>query len=218
MTRAVILDFDGTLIDSLTQGITLMKRIVATLGCREPDWEHVRRRWGTYFRNLLAEVLPGVDVEVFHEHWRALEKECTHGYPAYPGARATVEILRARGLATALHTNRGPAERLDDRLREANLPRTLFDVIHTPGDGTPPKPHPDSLRAVLQKLARHADLRDPQSACVVSDHTDDARMALEVGCRFVGVLTGAASRADFERFGMRVTIVKSIADVPPILD
>ncbi|TSC72107.1 MAG: Uncharacterized protein G01um101438_735 [Parcubacteria group bacterium Gr01-1014_38] len=214
MIRAAVLDFDGTLIDSLTQGITLMKRIVATLGCQEPDWEYVRRRWGTYWRVLLADALPDADVEVFHEHWRVLEQECTDGYPPYPGARATVETLRARGLATALHTNRGPSGRLDDRLREANLPRTLFDVIHTPEDGTPPKPHPDSLRAVLHKL----NLRDPRSAYVVSDHTDDAHMAREVGCRFIGVLTGAANRADFERFGAHVTIVDSIADVPGIVD
>lgn len=42
--RAVVFDFDGTLIDSLTEGIALMKLVVQELGYSPPDWKLVRRR------------------------------------------------------------------------------------------------------------------------------------------------------------------------------
>lgn len=157
-------------------------------------------------------------MELFHAAWRRLEQTRVGRFPPYRGAREAVETLRGRGLATALHTNRGRAERLDDRLREAELPRELFDVVHTPEDGGSRKPNVRSLQAVLTRLAEKADIRDPACSCVVSDQTQDADMALACGCRFIGVLTGAATHEDFEPFRKRgVIVVPSIADVPDII-
>lgn len=216
--RAVVFDFDGTLIDSLTEGMAIMKQVVRVIGCAEPDWRLVRKRWGMYWEQLLREMFPAVDLREFRSAWRLLTRSRRTRYPPYPGARTSVETLRQAGYVLALHTNRGPSERLEERLQEAELPRALFHFVRTPEDGTPPKPDIRSLQVVLQHLADTFDIRDAARTCVVSDQTADADMALDCGCACIGVLTGASAQEDFTPYEKRgVIIVPSIADVPDVV-
>lgn len=216
--RAVVFDFDGTLIDSLTEGIAIMKQIVRVIGCAEPDWCLVRKRWGLYWEQLVREVFPAVDPLEFRSAWSVLDRSRRGRFPPYPGARTSVEALRKAGYVLALHTNRGPSEHLDERLQEADLPRELFHFVRTPEDGIPLKPDSRSLQVVLQHLADTYGIRDAARTCVVSDQTFDAEMALNCGCAFIGVLTGAATREDFAPYEKRgVIVVPSVADVPDVV-
>jgi len=216
--RAVVFDFDGTLIDSLTEGIAIMKQVVQVIGCLEPDWRLVRKHWGMHWEQLVQEVFPAADPREFHSAWRLLARSRRSRFPPYLGARTSVEALRETGYVLALHTNRGPSERLEERLQEAELPRALFHFIQTPEDGTPPKPDIRSLQAVLQQLADTYHIRDPARTCVVSDQTLDADMALNCGCACIGVLTGASAQEDFAPYEKRgVIVVPSIADVPDVV-
>lgn len=216
--QAVILDLDGTLIDSLTEGLQVLREVIQLLKLPPLPWEHVRRRWGTYWQHLIQEFIPGVDMETFRAHWNSVEGNRRTRYPAHLGARATIDELRDAGYTLILHTNRGAAERLDERLGEAQLPRELFDIVHTPEDGASWKPDVRSLQDVLTRVADTAGIRDPASSCVVSDQVQDAAMALACGCRFIGVLTGAATHEDFKPLQERgVIVVPSIADVPDVM-
>lgn len=215
--RAVVLDLDGTLIDSYTSGVRLMQRVYADLGHAPPDWNLVRRLWGTYWPTLLEMVSPQVDRERFHRRWRELEATERLECPPIPGAREAVMRLREKGLHVVLHTNRGKRERLDARLEEAGLHYpNLFLFTHTPDHGTPPKPNPDSLRGVLRRLVPHG-VASSKYVITVSDQAQDAEMACACEVGFIGVLTGAATSEDFEPFGKKVAVVSSIADVPNVI-
>lgn len=212
---ATVFDLDGTLL-SIEHGLLFAQRVFKELKYPSPDWTRVRRLWGTPWRPLLDLVAPEADYESVQRKWRELEAAEGCAWPAIPGASVVLRELRRRGLPIVLHTNRSTHQRLDERLRDADLPRGLFTFIHTPEDGVA-KPHPDALRGVLTRLNGHGCI-SPDRVVIVSDQTQDADMTFTCGCRFIGVCTGAAAEEDFAPYKDRgAIVVPSITDVPDIL-
>lgn len=219
---AVIFDLDGTLIDSFTFGYKALCHAAAACGLTPPPHDLVRSRWGTFWPQLFASLFPGASSETattLIEAWRAYEHVHPPTCPAIPGARGALQRIRAAGAITVLLTNRTRREGLEDRLMDAGIDQSLFKFIRFPMDAIPPKPHRRALDAVLDLLWCQFGIRNPASVCMVSDQQEDAIMAFACGCGFVGVLTGASTREDFERFDGRgvLCIADSIADVPAAL-
>lgn len=217
--RAVVCDFDGTLIDSPTTMIPIIITIAQRLGLSAPSEAAVRRLWGMDFRAMLEQFWEPRFSKALHAALRSHLTDHPVRCSAYPGARETIRGLRRDGRAVVLHTNRRPEEHLDARLRDAGFGPEDFDLIAASREGIPPKPDPQSLLRVLHNLLTHCRINAHEEVCVVSDQTSDGEMALQCNCRFVGVLTGAASKEDFEPYLNRgIRVVRSIADAPGALD
>lgn len=217
MIRAVVFDFDGTLIDSLTALIPVVQHVAKTLGLHVPSFEEIRPLWGFDPDLLIGTLWPTVDARAFHTAWKEHERTHQLHCPPYPGAIAAIRRLRDREKVTVLHTNRGV--NLTERMRDAGFDASLFDFVQPRLDGVPPKPDVRALGRVLAHLAEVFGIAPPETTCVVSDQVHDANMALACGCRFIGVLTGAATEEDFAPLHTRgIIVVPSIADVPSALD
>lgn len=220
MIQSVVLDFDGTIIDSKTAGVRIFRQLAEEFGqpLSPAHAALLPGMWGTHWKDLLSRLLPSLEPSAFMARWLELERERPAQYPPYPGARIAIETLRHRGHFLVLHTNRGWTEALGERLVEAAISRYWFDLIVT-SDEAPPKPAPRALKAVLERLGEAYGVEDnPAAVCVVSDTAGDAEMTLACGCQFIGVLTGAATPEDFAAFGRRIMVVRSIADVPRALE
>ncbi|MDP3685247.1 MAG: HAD family hydrolase [bacterium] len=221
MILAVISDLDGTLIDSLTEGIQSVQHVAHVLEWRVPHRDEVRRQWGRPLRLMLEHLWPGQNHAKFLETRDTLAHESDARHPVYPGVFETLQRLRQQGKIVGLHTNRTWAhDALKTRLQISGFGTDAFAFIHTPENGVPPKPDPRSLLALLSYLERQHRVRKRNEVCFVSDHPDDADMALiKCGVRFAGVLTGAATRDDFALHGVPdSSIVPSIAELPELLD
>lgn len=217
--RAVVCDFDGTLIDSPTAMIPIIITIAQKLGLTVPSEAAVRCLWGMDFRAMLERFWEPPFSKVLHAALRSHLTDHPVHCPAYPGACETIRGLRRDGRAVVLHTNRRPEENLDARLWEAGFELKDFDLIAASREGIPRKPDPQSLLRVLHHLLTHCRITAHEEVCVVSDQTGDGEMALACNCRFVGVLTGAATQQDFEPYLDRgICVVRSIADAPRELD
>jgi HAD superfamily hydrolase (TIGR01509 family) len=169
--NAVILDVDGTLVDSVEAyhalaeqagrscGITIAPGIVRyALNVNHP----------TSARRLLPEVL--------REHANI-----------FPNLRETLEKLRARGLKLGIVTgSQGGSLQL---LHEAGL-TDFFEVIITGGDVEKPKPDPEGLLRCLSLLGVQ-----PGEAVYVGDTPIDVRASQAAGMATIAVLSGAGDSA-----------------------
>jgi phosphoglycolate phosphatase len=132
-----------------------------------------------------------------------------------PGAEQILKELRAAGLKVCLATGFSPVTR--DAILQALGWGGLIDLALSPADtgsaGFPGRgrPYPDLPLTALLRLRGDS----VGSLAVVGDTPTDIECGLRAGAGLVaGVLTGMATRADFEQAGAPL-ILDTIADLLP---
>ncbi|HEX3469053.1 MAG TPA: HAD family hydrolase [Candidatus Elarobacter sp.] len=175
MTRALLFDIDGTLIDSNDAHARAWVAALAEAGYDVP-FERIRPLIGMGGDKLLPPVVPGASDET--EPGRTIarrrgeifkERELSQLRPTR-GARELLETVRARGLLVVIATSAKKSE-LDDLLARGDL-GPLVDVASTSDDAGESKPDPDIIQAALDK----ADVR-AQDAVMIGDTKYDVTAA-----------------------------------------
>ena len=193
---AVLLDIDGTLVDSNYLHVHAWVRAFADVG-RPVDAWRIHRRIGMGSSLLLAELL-GDDADRLADE--AKERHSEHYAELaplqrlLPGGRELVVALAERGLRPVLATSAAPEELA--RLREV---LDVDDVVHgitSDQDVDAAKPEPDLVQAALDVAGT-----PPQRALMVGDSVWDVRAAARAGVRCLGVLTGGTSAAELTAEG-----------------
>ena len=193
--RLVVFDWDGTLMDSIG---TIVECTLAAIGdvpeAPRPEPARVREASGLGLIQTMHRFFPHGELELFErvahayrERWHA---EYKHRVELLPGARETVERLRAEGYLVGVATAKS-------RLGlERELEMTgLGALVHASRTVTeaPSKPAPGMLLQLFEELEV-----DAAQAVMVGDTAWDLQMAAAAGCAGVGVLTGGHSRAQLE--------------------
>jgi HAD superfamily hydrolase (TIGR01509 family) len=213
--RAVLLDLDGTIADSIDFFFGLTCQVLAEANVAPPPRAEVLAAiacGGTPppLRFLPADFpdrdtfLQGVYLRLWPE-W--LERYGTEVHPL-PGACEAVEALHRRGLALAIVTSSVGELPFLDRWQI----RRYFSVIIGRGDVKQIKPHPEPLISGLSRLAVSAD-----QALNVGDTPLDVRAGRAAGVMTIGVLTGAGTAAELQAEGARA-ILPSLAELPDFLE
>ncbi len=204
MLEAVIFDLDGTIIALMlplskmrndTKKFYLEKGIPPHLLDSTDGISSSTMKARAYFRN------DGMS----EEEWQQLQKEVDvvlnkHESDAasevrlLDGARSVVQYVSDMGLKTAILTNNG-REAVDRILDQIDVEH-LFDVIQTRNESPNPKPFPDGLLRVLERL----DVQS-QEAVYVGDATIDAEAAKRADIAFWGVATGEVKKEDLLEAG-----------------
>jgi len=176
--RAVLFDWDGTLLDSYHADsqayLALFRKMGIDWGLAEltahysPDWYSVYRAAG----------LPRRHWDEADRTWR--EHYAQHKPQLISGARRVLAALGRRhrlGLVTS-----GDRSRVTRQLREFRL-TTLFGARVCGGDTAQRKPHPAPLQLALRRMRL-----DPRVCVYVGDSPEDLQMARRAGVRAIGVL------------------------------
>jgi HAD superfamily hydrolase (TIGR01509 family) len=212
MTPTVVLDIDGTLVDTNYQHALAWQRALREHGEQVPAWR-IHRHIGMGGDQLVAAVA-GDEVERrAGDAIRAAEgeryQELIDEVEPLPGARALLVALRERG-ATVVLASSAKAGEVDVYLDMLDA-RELVDDWTTSADVEATKPEPDLLRAALDKAGSDGD------AVLIGDSIWDCEAAARAEIPTIAVLTGGFSRGELLDAGATV-VHESVVEVRAFLD
>jgi len=183
--RAVLFDWDGTLVDSAEVSFRCYAQVFGAYGIAfdrarfaatySPDW----------YQTYEAVALP-------REHWSAADARWVELYgeeraELLPGAGDGLARLRAAGLATALVTS-GSRPRIDRELAALGA-AGLFECVVCCEDVSSRKPDPAPLLLALERIGV-----EPAAAAYVGDSPEDILMARAAGAFALGIEGGFPNR------------------------
>jgi HAD superfamily hydrolase (TIGR01509 family) len=191
--RAVLLDVDGTLLDSNDAHARAWIDTLAESG-RPVEFETVRRLIGKGGDKLLPEVT-GIEIDSAEGKRLAKRRAAifTDRYlptlQPFPGTRALLERMKADGLALVIATSAKDAE-LEGLLDRAGI-ADLIEKEATSDDADASKPDPDIVEAALGKVKRDAD-----ECVMLGDTPYDVAAATAAGVRVIAFRCGGWHEAE----------------------
>jgi HAD superfamily hydrolase (TIGR01509 family) len=196
MTPPVVLDVDGTLVDSNFQHALTWHRAFARHGRAIPAWR-THRAIGMGGDQLVP-ALAGEEWAAEHgaavsETEAALFGELIANVAPLPGARAFLETLSDRGYAVVLGSSSKQSD-LDVFLDLLDA-RRLVDGWTVSDDVEQTKPEPDIVHAALAKLG------DPNDGVMIGDSVYDIQAAHAAGLPAIGLLTGGFGAQELRDVG-----------------
>ncbi|NLJ34444.1 MAG: HAD-IA family hydrolase [Firmicutes bacterium] len=199
--QTLILDFDGTLIDSHLDIAKAANYTLRKMGRPELAIEQIKgyiggglgpllkKSLGEENLNLFAEAMP-IYRQYYYEH-------CTDYTTLYPGAREILEHFRDRDIAMA--TNKMFA--LTMKILEHFDIARYFKIVLGPDSVQRRKPHPEAIEKILTELGN-----PKETALMVGDTRFDIEAGKNAGIMTCGVTYGFGSRQEVEECGADIII------------
>lgn len=202
----IMFDMDGTLIN--THGL-ISENMAATFeshGLPAPTPDEVRQIIGLSVAlavGKLARTDDTVLVERLVEDYRASYlrsiQQMTDREPLYPGAREALDRLRANpAMVLGVATGKGLSG--VHRILASHGLSSYFATLQTP-DHNPSKPAPGMLLSAMAETGI-----GPNETIMVGDSVYDIELAVNAGCRAIGVTWGYHDAADLVRSGASVLV------------
>lgn len=189
MSRLVIFDCDGTLVDGQAAICDTMDEAFAAAGLPPPDRNEVRRMVGLSLPHALRILAPDASegehaaaLEAYKAGYRSRRETGILEEPLYEGMKALIERLDAAGWLLGVAT--GKSDRGLHACLETHGIKHRFVTLQT-ADRHPSKPHPAMLEEALAEAGVGA-----ADAVMVGDTTFDIDMAIAARVRAIGVAWG----------------------------
>jgi phosphoglycolate phosphatase len=209
--RAVVLDLDGTLVDTPQAIAVIMCEILTSMG-RTPDDQIVRATVGkpldSSFAQLLGVAVEHADVVAAIEDYKArfgAHIDATGEDLLYPGVAAGLRQMREAGLRVGLATSKVLVA-ANRTIRAAGI-ADLFDEVAGHDSVARGKPHPDMALVVAERLGCA-----PGDCVVVGDGVGDIEMGRAADMATLGVDYGVSTREQLVAAGAD-QVVGSFPDV-----
>lgn len=210
--RAVIFDFDFTLVDSSRGFIDCHDYACRALELTPLGPEASMAMMGTplaeAFRLLFPEQPHGL-TEDYVRLWQLRADEVmTDLTEMYPDAPRTIAGLREQGLRLAIVSQK--LRRRIEAVLERDGMGNCFEAVIGGDDMSAFKPDPEGLLMACKRL----DAR-PGQALYVGDTVIDAQVAANAGVPFVAVLSGVTNATAFEEMP-KLAVLNGISGLPDL--
>lgn len=217
--RGVIFDFDGTLVNSTIDFVSMRKAVLAVIEPYDvPDG--IIDQNASLARNMIAAwqhlstVLDEEDLLEFErriEHASCeIEMSSVEKTTEVPGATKALLALRAKGYRTSILT-RGSRRYVEAALTVSGIPfeRDLM-VCHDDYSLVEAKPNPIALRRAANLIGL-----EPRDCVYVGDHWMDQDCADSAGMLFIGVLSGHNDRERWQGRNLKMMLddITKLVDV-----
>jgi phosphoglycolate phosphatase len=216
--KMVMVDLDGTLIDTLPDLASAANRMLADMGRSPWEMTHYRAWIGNGVPRFVKRALTGEmqaepgpklfeqALALFRRHYGEAVSELSR---PYPGAVEALERLKAQGFSLACITNKAEVFTLP-LLKNLDLHK-YFQLVLS-GDSLP-KQKPDPLP--LRYACEHFGI-DSSHGVLVGDSSNDVQAARAAGMPVICVTYGYNHGHDI-RQSLPDHVVDSLTDVPPCL-
>jgi HAD superfamily hydrolase (TIGR01509 family) len=195
MARFVVLDLDGTLMDTNYLHTEAWARAFEEVGHRIPR-ARLHKQIGKGSSLLIREFVEDEETEerINELHSEIYAELQEYGHPL-PGAKELISSLRERDYEVWFVTS-AKDEELEHHMQELEAEGRISGVVNSSAVENP-KPAPDIFELALQKAGA-----SPDETVAVGDAVWDVEAAAAAGIRTVAVLTGGAfSRQELEEAG-----------------
>ena len=207
--KAVLMDMDGTLIDSNALHAGSWQRAFEKFGI-DVSFDTALHQIGKGGDHLLPVFVPEDQVETTGkaiEKYRKdlFEREYLSRVQAFPKVRQLVERMKEAGLTIAMASSAGK-----DELQKYKKIAGIDDLIEeetTSEDAEESKPSPDIFAAALKRVGVKAE-----EAVSLGDTPYDAEASAKCGIRTVGVTSGGWSKEELKKAGC-VEVYEDAADL-----
>jgi HAD superfamily hydrolase (TIGR01549 family) len=204
--RAVIFDWDGTLLDSFRADTRAYRAMFRVLEIDFSDRELARHYSPDWYCVYRAAKIPRKQWDLADRLWAAAYRK--ENPRLLPGANAVLQKL-SRSFALGLVTS-GDRRRVVSQLLEFRFHR-LFTVCICSEDAPGRKPHPAPLQAAMRYM------RVSAADCVyVGDTPEDIEMAHRAGVRSIGVIGPFPTSAKLKAARPSM-LLESITALPEVL-
>lgn len=173
--RAVLIDLDGTLVDTLTEIRDAANAVLADAGRPPVSDADITAAVGEGAATLLGRLMGPADGErwlpAYMVHYRALNGSSA---VLYPNVLEGLDAMRAAGLSIACVTNK-PRELVGPLFERLGI-RDRFDCLVGGGDTVEKKPLPAPLLLACERMGVA-----PGDCVMIGDSINDARAAVAAG-------------------------------------
>ncbi len=173
--KAVLFDFDGTIMDTNTIILKSWQHTFNMVLGRDPDFEVIKQTFGEPLDETMAKLFPDRDthemVETYRNYQRHIYKD---DITMFPGTKEVIEELKRRGFRVAIVTSRLWSSTTQG-LYKFDIAH-MFDAVVSAEDTTIHKPDPTPILLCLDKLGI-----GPDEALMVGDSKFDILCARNAG-------------------------------------
>jgi HAD superfamily hydrolase (TIGR01509 family) len=193
--RCIVLDVDGTLVDSNYHHVVAWQAAFAEHGQSVAAWE-IHRAVGMGADKLVPALLgdaaaADLSAALSAGHDTRFQRVIGEVQPL-PGARDLLSALKQRGLTVVLGSSAG-AEEVDHYLRLLDATE-LVDHVTTAADVDRTKPDPDLIQTAIERAGVPA-------VAMIGDTVWDCRAAAAADLRMLALLCGGISEAELRGAG-----------------
>ena len=185
MAKVVVLDVDGTLMDTNYLHVEAWARAFEEVGHRVPRvllHRQVGKGSGLLIQEFVEDEETAERIDELHSAFYAELQE--HGHPL-PGAKELISTLSERGYDVWFVTS-AKDEELEHHMAELEAEGGISGVVNSSAVDNP-KPAPDIFELALERAGA-----SPDETVAVGDAVWDVEAADAAGIRTVAVLTGGA--------------------------
>jgi HAD superfamily hydrolase (TIGR01509 family) len=210
--KGIVLDLDGTIVDSSEAYLEAAKAAFAAVG-QAVDINIAKEIPRKLEQNLpIGNMIRGMDaqkfLDIYINTYHQATPEKTKLMPKIP---ETLEKLSTKVKLALMTMRYVPREKVIEELEKFGLAK-YFQLVVTASDNYYPKPSPEAL----VKCANHLCLQVSECA-VVGDSIVDVRTGRNAGAVTVAVLSGIFMKEELEKEKPDL-ILKSISELPDFIE
>lgn len=206
--RALILDYDGTLIDSASLWLKSVDTVLRELGLNGVDREELaRNELKQLIRSRFNENVEESELKTYiYKIWEKFAVMLSSNWLLFKGVKSTLVTLRSKDIPLVLISKRSgkAADVTDEELSKYGL-KDMFDQVYTGVSFY------DYLN-VLVDISESLNISSNEIA-VVSDWHIDISRAKSISFKGIGVLTGVSNLMEFKQVNVDL-IIENINELP----
>ncbi len=177
MIKAILFDFDGTVMDTADAIIRSWQHTYKVIDGLEKDPEHIRKSFGEVMEVTMKREFPNTPFDEAIQIYRNYQKEIfADAIKPFPGMKETIKTLYERGIRMAIVTSRTKRS-LMDGLR-VNGMMEYFPVSVTCDDTDEHKPSPAPAQIAMKQLGV-----EPSECILIGDSYYDFGCAHSAGVK-----------------------------------